>query len=195
MKSVAAMMLMLVVVATPTFAQLAREDSNDGAAGGSRVDGDPPSRDEVHYPLDRSGGIAVPSADLEPYLALLEERAIARAFLLEFPDLLFAAGSTRIDVSVQGELTRMAAFLRTHPGTTARIIGYTDDRGDTLSNISLAEQRAAAVRSYLIDLGIAADRLFMASRGEASPKRDNRSTEGRDSNRRVQIFVQKPVTR
>jgi outer membrane protein OmpA-like peptidoglycan-associated protein len=156
---------------------------------------DPPSREEEHYPLDQSRGIAVSSADLESYLADLQERAVARAFLLTFPDLLFAASSTQIDVVVQRELTRMGNFLHTHPDTTARIIGHADDRGGAASNLRLAATRAAAVRSYLIDLGIDAERLFMSSRGEASPKRDDYTADGRHSNRRVQIFVQKPGTR
>jgi outer membrane protein OmpA-like peptidoglycan-associated protein len=193
MKCVAAMMLMLVVIAPPSAAQVDRHRVTPSVREAKA--GDPPSRNEDHYPLDRRGGTAVSSADLESYLADLEERAAARTFLLTFPDLLFTAGGTRIDVIVQGELTRMADFLRTHPDTTAWIIGYTDDRGSTVSNMSLAEVRAAAVRSYLIDLGIDADRLSTTSRGEASPKRDNQTADGRDSNRRVQVFVQKPAAR
>jgi len=183
MKCVTATMLMLVVAA---------------AASAPEVDtGDPPSRseDQGHYALDHNGGIAVSSADLESYLAGLEERAAARTFLLLFADLLFAPGGTQIDVHVRGELTRMAEFLRTHPDTTAKIIGYTDDRGNSVSNMRLAEQRAAAVRGCLIDLGVGADRLIVSARGEASPTGDNQTSEGRDSNRRVQIFVQKLAAR
>lgn len=187
------LMLMLVVVAAPSAAQ---EDGNRATRSVREANtSDPPSPDEGHFPLDRRGGIAVSSVDLASYLADLEERAAVRTFLLTFPDLLFMVGSTRIDAIVQGELTRMADFLRTHPDTTARIIGYTDDRGSTVSNMSLAEERAAAVRSYLIDLGIDAARLFMSSRGEAGPKRDNQTPDGRDNNRRVQVFVQKPAGR
>ena len=192
MKSVAATMLMVVVVVAPSRAQ---EYSNGASPNASRVDGGSSSEDEGHYPLDRSGGIAVSSADLESYLADLQERAAAWTFLLSFPDLLFAAGSTQIDVLVESALQRMADFLRAHPDTTARIIGYSDDRGGTASNLRLAEERAAAVRSYLIDRGIDAQRLFTTSRGEASPKRDNQTSDGRDSNRRVQILVHKPAAR
>jgi outer membrane protein OmpA-like peptidoglycan-associated protein len=193
MNYVAATMLMLVVVAVPSAAQ---EDRNRAILSVREANaGDPPSPDEGHYPLDRRGGIAVSSADLESYLADLEERAAVRTFLLTFPDLLFMAGSTRIDVIVRRELTRMADFLRTHSDTTARIIGHADDRGSTVSNMNLAEERAAAVRSCLIGLGIDAERLFISSRGEASPKLDNQTPDGRDSNRRVQVFVQKPTGR
>jgi outer membrane protein OmpA-like peptidoglycan-associated protein len=198
MKCVVAMVSMLFVVAVPGAAQ---EGSDEVRSSASEVSvGSPPSPDETspdenYYPLERRGGIAVSSADLAAYLADLQERATAWTFLLTFPDLLFAVGSARIDVLVERELMRMAEFLRTHPDTTARIVGYTDDRGSTLSNMSLAEERASAVRSHLIDLGIDADRLSMISRGEARPERDNETPGGRDNNRRVQVFVQKPVAR
>ena len=46
-------------------------------------------REEQHYPLHQSGGLAVPSADLEEYLKTLQARATARTFLLTFHDVLF----------------------------------------------------------------------------------------------------------
>ena len=107
-----------------------------------------------HYPLDQTGGIAVPSADLDRYLATLEERATARQFLLTFGDLLFAANSARIGASQKDELLRMADFLLAHPATVALIVGHADDRGDATTNSRLAEQRADAVRGYLVVQGI-----------------------------------------
>jgi outer membrane protein OmpA-like peptidoglycan-associated protein len=143
-----------------------------------------------HYPLDQTGGIAVTSANLDQYLATLEERATTRRFLLTFGDLLFSAGSVQIGVSEKGELVRMADFLRAHPQTVAQIVGYADDRGDATANSRLAEQRAAAVRAYLVSQRIDASRLTAGSaEGDALP--GGRTQSGRATNRRVEILVQK----
>ena len=133
-----------------------------------------------HYPLDQNGGIAVSSSNLDRYLATLEQRATARQFLLTFGDLLFGASSAQIGDSEKGELVRMADFLRAHPATVALIVGHADDRGDATANFRLAEQRAAAVRSYLVVQGIDASRLTAASGGERA--------------RSVTILVQKSPT-
>lgn len=143
-----------------------------------------------HYPLDQTGGIAVPSADLDQYLATLEERATARRFLLSFGNLLFSAGSVQIGDIEKGELVRMAEFLRTHPQTVAQIVGYADDRGDEAANSRLAEQRAVAVRAYLIGQRIDPARLTAGS-GEGNALPRGRTQSDRASNRRVEILVQK----
>ncbi len=144
-----------------------------------------------HYPLDQNGGIAVSSANLARYLETLEQRATARHFLLNFDDLLFAADSAQIGDSEQADLVRMADFMRAHPETFAQIVGHADDRGDATANSRLAEQRATAVRGYLVGQGIDASRLTAVSRGEGNPLLDSRTQAGRAGNRRVQILVQK----
>jgi len=150
--------------------------------------------DEGHYPVHESGGLAASSADLEQYLKTLQERATARAFLLTFPDVLFEPNSAQLREQGRSDLASMAEFLREHPDTMARIIGHTDDRGEASSNARLAEERAAAVRSFLISQRIAEWRLVSSKGGEEHPPGDNRTPAGRDSNRRVQIFVQKRPT-
>jgi outer membrane protein OmpA-like peptidoglycan-associated protein len=135
-----------------------------------------------HYPLEQSGGIAVASAQLDEYLATLEERATARRFLMTFGDLPFGVGSTQLGDREQGELVRMADFLRAHPETIAQIVGHADDRRDAATNSRLAGQRAAVVRSYLIVQGIDQSRLTAVSGAEDKTRADNR---------RVAILVQR----
>jgi outer membrane protein OmpA-like peptidoglycan-associated protein len=147
--------------------------------------------DEEHYPLERTAGIAVATADLPAYLAQLEQRATERAFLMNIRDLMFASGSAQVDVTAQRELARIAEFLGSHPTTAATIIGYTDKRGSDAVNLRLASERATAVKACLVGLGIAADRLTARGEGEVEPSTDHRSLAGRENNRRVAIFVQK----
>jgi len=68
--------------------------------------------------------------------------------------------------------------------------GHTDDRGSDDYNQKLSQQRAEAVRDYLISKGIAADRLTAKGYGEAQPVADNASDEGRLQNRRVELVPQ-----
>ena len=143
------------------------------------------------YPLDQNGGIAVSSTNLDQYLTTLEARATQRRFLQAFGDLQFNANSAQIGDVEKGELVRMADFLRAHPATVAQIVGHADDRGDATTNARLAEQRAAAVRSYLVVQGIDESRLTAVSGGEDQPRLDNRTQADRAGNRRVQIRVQK----
>jgi len=67
--------------------------------------------------------------------------------------------------------------------------GHTDDRGDEAYNLYLSQQRADAVRQYLIDHGIAGERLDAVGKGETQPLVSNDSEEGRLKNRRVEFVV------
>jgi outer membrane protein OmpA-like peptidoglycan-associated protein len=65
------------------------------------------------------------------------------------------------------------------------IEGHTDNIGSESSNLLLSENRAKAVFSYLVKMGIAAERLSYKGFGESQPVADNNIPEGRARNRRV----------
>jgi len=67
--------------------------------------------------------------------------------------------------------------------------GHTDDSGDTDFNMTLSQQRADAVRQWLINAGIKADKLVAKGYGSTVPIADNRIREGRQKNRRVAFIV------
>lgn len=71
------------------------------------------------------------------------------------------------------------------------IIGYTSSEGSDAHNNELSTNRAAAVKQYLIDKGIAAGRLTSQGKGEADPIQSNETEEGRIANRRVEFHVTK----
>lgn len=71
-----------------------------------------------------------------------------------------------------------------------RVMGFADSRGDKNYNKALSEQRAEAVKSYLVTNGkIAADRVSVEPMGEAMPVATNATAAGRQENRRVEIAV------
>jgi len=68
------------------------------------------------------------------------------------------------------------------------VAGHTDSMGSEAYNLRLSQRRAETVRAYLIEKGIAADRLIAKGYGESSPVADNRTKEGRYKNRRVELI-------
>ena len=79
--------------------------------------------------------------------------------------------------------------LQATPNARVRVEGHTDDTGGQAWNQELSEARAAAVRGYLIDKGIAADRLESIGYGNTRPKVENNSEALRRRNRRVEFVV------
>ena len=69
------------------------------------------------------------------------------------------------------------------------IEGHTDDVGADKYNQKLSEQRAGAVKTYLVEHGIDASRLVAKGWGEAKPIGDNKTEEGREQNRRVEFII------
>lgn len=69
------------------------------------------------------------------------------------------------------------------------IIGHTDDVGDDDYNQELSEQRAQAVRDYLVETGLDPNKIVTVGAGESMPIASNRTDEGRAQNRRVEVLV------
>jgi OOP family OmpA-OmpF porin len=69
------------------------------------------------------------------------------------------------------------------------VIGHTDDVGDDAYNQELSEQRAEAVRNYLIAAGVDGSKTVGVGAGESMPIASNKTEEGRAENRRVEVMV------
>ena len=78
--------------------------------------------------------------------------------------------------------------LQKYDTVKVEISGHTDSDGDDEKNQKLSEDRANAVRDYLIRKGIAADRIVARGYGESRPIADNRTAQGKALNRRIEIL-------
>ena len=88
-------------------------------------------------------------------------------------------------------LEQVADALIANPRVVSvEIGGHTDSRGDVALNLKLSEERAAAVREALIQLGVAPSRLIDRGYGPTRPVSSNDEEEGRQRNRRVQFDIQ-----
>jgi outer membrane protein OmpA-like peptidoglycan-associated protein len=80
--------------------------------------------------------------------------------------------------------------LKDQQGHPIVVEGHTDSQGSDASNQELSRGRAQAVRDFLVSRGVPADRIRADALGSSRPVGDNKTPEGRASNRRVEIVVQ-----
>jgi peptidoglycan-associated lipoprotein len=84
-------------------------------------------------------------------------------------DVFFDFNKADIRTDAHDGLAQSAEFLRSHPQFKVTIEGHCDERGSTEYNLVLGDRRAAAVKNYLVQLGISADRLNTVSYGKEKP--------------------------
>jgi peptidoglycan-associated lipoprotein len=106
---------------------------------------------------------------------LTEEEVFARESLDQLnsarplTDAFFDYDSTVLRPDAQNAVAKDAEWLRRWPSTKVTVSGHADERGTPEYNLALGEQRAAAVRSYLTSLGVAAERIIAISYGKERP--------------------------
>jgi len=106
-------------------------------------------------------------------------------------EVLFESGKAELKPVATAKLSQVADALTTSdPNSAIRVEGYTDSQGSQRFNEKLSQDRAEAVRQFLVSRGVAADRVRAEGFGPAKPVADNKSPEGRANNRRVEIVVQ-----
>lgn len=102
----------------------------------------------------------------------------------------FAPGSAVLDAASTPLLTAIVDTLTEHPEILlVRVEGHTDDTGNADANLRLSGRRAATVRDWLIERGIAPERLESEGFGSFSPLVPNDSAAAREKNRRVEFHV------
>lgn len=84
-------------------------------------------------------------------------------------------------------LEDLANRLMDVPDASVLIEGHTDNIGTDLDNLLLSQKRATKIKEYLVELGIAPDRINAVGRGEAEPIATNGTASGRKANRRIEI--------
>lgn len=87
------------------------------------------------------------------------------------------------------ELNQLYEWMQSNPSVRIEIGGHTDSTGNEQANQRLSEQRAQAVRTYLIDKGIDPSRIRAVGYGQHKPIADNNSAEGRQQNRRTDFRI------
>lgn len=104
-------------------------------------------------------------------------------------DVTFPTGSDQVDPNFYPPLREVARSLNTHPDSTVRVVGHTDNVGSAAYNRQLSVDRALSVARLLIRYGVSAERITYSGRGFNEPITSNTTASGRAMNRRVEIVI------
>ena len=103
--------------------------------------------------------------------------------------ILFNSGKSTFKPQTFPVLQSMVSILKEYPYSKFMVEGHTDSDGSNELNQTLSENRAAAVKNYLVENGIATDRLRSTGFGETKPIDDNKTAKGKANNRRVEVSL------
>jgi len=104
-------------------------------------------------------------------------------------NIFFETNKFQLDPKSQAELDKIVQLLNDNPTLKIEISGYTDNVGKPSDNLSLSNNRAKSVVTYLIGKGIAAQRVVAKGYGETKPVADNTTEDGKAKNRRTELKV------
>ena len=120
---------------------------------------------------------------------ILETRDTARGLIVNMSDVLFDTAKHSLRPVAREKLAKVAGIILGHPGLRLDVEGHTDSVGGDDYNQQLSEQRAAAVRDYLTQQGVAPNSVTTKGFGESQPVASNDTAAGRQQNRRVEMVV------
>lgn len=137
-----------------------------------------------------SGGISytfvTDKTKAKPSLADIETRLRAKS-----RNVYFEYKKTRIimDDELANYFKELKYYLDEKPGAKIKLIGHTDDIGASKTNYAYGRSRARYLREYMLEEGFTNSQIEISSKGEKSPIATNKTEEGRQENRRVEILV------
>jgi OOP family OmpA-OmpF porin len=99
----------------------------------------------------------------------------------------FKVNKADLTPEVKIKMKNVLDVLKKNPELKVSVEGHTDSTGSVTLNQKLSEKRAQAIKKYIIDSGISADRVVSAGFGLSKPIADNKTEAGRAKNRRVEI--------
>jgi outer membrane protein OmpA-like peptidoglycan-associated protein len=139
----------------------------------------------------RVGQIFVTSGELSQTISLTQDRTTPPPIPIERNVILkgvnFHSGSSELTDDSFVILDEAAASLAFYPDVEVEIQGHTDSTGSLALNNRLSLARAETVKTYLINKGIAENRMTVKGFGPASPIAPNDTAEGRAQNRRIEF--------
>ena len=132
--------------------------------------------------LSKTDGLSIKTGKLK-----IDTVEVGKAFSID--DIVFDSDSYLLTTKSKYILNGLSAYLLKNSHLKFAIIGHTDDLGDDEKNRQLSQNRSDAVKNYLIEKGIEAERLKAKGFGESKPKFPNTTDENRAKNRRTEFEV------
>lgn len=103
--------------------------------------------------------------------------------------LVFLSGTASVNDASRASVTKAAKLLLSCATFDVEVAGHTDNLGNPATSLPLSQQRADAVKTALVKLGVPAERITSRGYGETRPVAPNTTSAGRIANRRVEIRV------
>jgi outer membrane protein OmpA-like peptidoglycan-associated protein len=121
--------------------------------------------------------------------AVLATSESARGLIVNMSDVLFDTAKYTLKPTTQIPLAKVAGILEAYPGLRVQVEGYTDSVGGDDYNMKLSNDRAGAVRDFLVTEGVQPGNITAQGFGKNDPVADNGTSAGRAQNRRVNLVV------
>ncbi len=132
-----------------------------------------------------------PNEKVQQILAKLDAGESIENMVINLSDINFATGTARLEPVATSYLEQVTSLMEMAPNIDLLIKGHADNTGSDALNDRLSLNRAESVRGFLIQRGIAAERLSVEGLGSSNPVASNATPEGRALNRRVEMEVLK----
>jgi outer membrane protein OmpA-like peptidoglycan-associated protein len=126
---------------------------------------------------------------LEQFNRVLPTTDTSRGLVVNMGDVSFDSGKANLRPQARETLAKLSGIVLNYPSLRLTIEGHSDNTGSPAANQTLSEQRANAVRDYLINQGLDSGSLSAQGLGIKNPIASNDTIEGRQMNRRVEIIV------
>ena len=104
-------------------------------------------------------------------------------------DVLFPTNSSYLTDQAKTELAKLADMLKRQGGKKIRVDGHTDATGTAEYNVWLSEKRAVSVKNFLVEHGVSERLISTRGLGQTHPVDTNKTPEGRQKNRRVEVNI------
>jgi outer membrane protein OmpA-like peptidoglycan-associated protein len=118
------------------------------------------------------------------------KRVVVKRDKLELKEnIYFAWNSAELDSASHPVLDEVVQALKDNKAFRVQLEGHADSSGSDTQNQPLSEQRAEAVSNYLVSHGVEKERLLSKGFSSSMPAGDNKTTQGREDNRRVEFVV------
>ena len=122
-----------------------------------------------------------------------ENKGCPKKIAIDFANqILFETGKATLNPVSYPLLDSLVSIMRSNPDSYVTLHGHTDNVGKPATNLALSQKRADAIKNYLINKGIADNKVVTRGFGDTIPIADNKTPEGRAKNRRTEINLVTP---
>jgi OmpA-OmpF porin, OOP family len=158
----------------------------------SRLGGVSEERVSLQRRVDAQERLRTSVATLESSFTADEARVVRQGddIVLSLLGIKFPSGRSTIDANSAALMKKVQQGLALFPGASISVEGHTDANGSDSTNLILSQDRADAVRQYLVsNFGINPEKVSSVGYGEARPVATNETPAGRTRNRRIDLVI------